>query len=277
MKKAVATSRINRKMPGTAKETKATGRKGGKTAGATSRTTSDKRAKSAGATTAGSARSLSIKRAGKSARYLSQLKSFYRKNKRMPSYGEIAELLKFKSKFAALYQVNKWIEAGIISRDKAGKLLPGKQFQPLKVLGMIKAGWPSPAEEENADTISLDDWLIPNKEGSFMLKVTGDSMVDAGIMPGDMVIINRGRQAKSGDIVVAEVDRAWTVKYFIREGGTGGRSDDGKSGAGKDGRAGSVTAGGRVVLKAANKKYPPIVPREELRVAGVVTAVVRKY
>jgi len=194
------------------------------------------------------------KQAGKAAGYLARLKSFYRRNKRMPSYGEIAEMLKFKSKFAALYQVNKWIAAGIISRDKAGKLLPGKQFQPLKVLGSIKAGWPSPAEEENADTISLDDWLIPNKEGSFMLKVTGDSMVDAGIMPGDMVIINRGRQARSGDIVVAEVDRAWTVKYFVREG-----------------------KGGRIVLKAANKKYGTIIPKEELKVAGVVTAVIRKY
>jgi len=112
-------------------------------------------------------------------------------------------------------------------------------------------------EEENADTISLDDWLIPNKEGSYMLKVTGDSMVDAGIMPGDMVIINRGRQAKSGDIVVAEVDRAWTVKYFIREGGVG--------------------RGGRVTLKAANKNYRPITAKEELKIAGVVTAVVRKY
>ena len=193
------------------------------------------------------------KRLAKSAGYLARLKSFYFRNKRMPSYGEIAEMLKFKSKFAALYQANKWVEAGIISRDRAGKLLPGKQFQPLKILGSIKAGWPSPAEEENADTISLDDWLIPNKEGSYMLKVTGDSMVEAGIMPGDMVIINRGRQAKSGDIVVAEVDCAWTVKRLYKQ------------------------AGGRVVLRAANKKYPPIVPREELKVAGVVTAVVRKY
>lgn len=193
------------------------------------------------------------KRAKKAASYLAQLKSFYRRCRRMPSYGEIATMFKYKSKYAALYQANKWIKAGIISRDKAGKLLPGRQFQPLKVLGSIKAGWPSPAEEENADTISLDDWLIPNKEGSFMLKVTGDSMIDAGIMPGDMVIINRGRQPKNGDIVVAEVDRAWTVKRLFKQ------------------------AGGRVVLKAANKNYKTITPKEELKVAGVVTAVIRKY
>lgn len=204
------------------------------------------------------------RRAGKSKSYLTKLKSFYRKNKRMPSYGEIATMLNFKSKFAALYQANKWIKAGIIQRDKAGKLIPGKQFQLLKVLGTIKAGWPSPAEEENADTISLDDWLIENKEGSYMLKVSGDSMIDAGIMPGDMVIIDRGRQAKNGDIVVAEVDGEWTVKYFVREGGAGGR-------------AGVPGKGAKVSLRAANRNYGPIVAREELKVAGVVRAVVRKY
>jgi SOS regulatory protein LexA len=189
----------------------------------------------------------------KRADYLAKLKSFYFRNKRMPSYGEIAVMCNFKSKYAALYRANKWIEAGIISRDSAGKLLPGKLFYPLKVLGSIRAGWPSPAEEENADTISLDDWLIENREGSYMLKVTGDSMTDAGIMPGDMVIIDRGRQAKNGDIVVAEVDGAWTVKRLQKK------------------------SGGRVVLIAANRKYGPIVPREELKVAGVVRAVVRKY
>jgi len=193
------------------------------------------------------------KRAVTAAKYLAKLKSFYFKNKRMPSYSEITKMLNFRSKFAALYRADKWVEAGLIKRDSTGKLLPGRAFNPLKVLGSIKAGWPSPAEEENADTISLDDWLIENREGSYMLKVKGDSMVDAGILPGDMVIINRGRQPKNGDIVVAEVDREWTVKYFYR------------------------AAGGRVVLKAANKNYKPIIPKEELKVAGVVTAVVRKY
>ena len=180
----------------------------------------------------------------------------------MPSYGELAALLKFKSKFAAQYVVKKWLEAGLVTKDATGKLLPGKVFHPVKVLGTIQAGWPSPAEEEMIDTISLDDWLISNKEASFMLKVTGDSMIDAGIRPGDLVIVERGKQVKSGDIVVAEVDNAWTLKYFIRE-----RVKPGVS----------WETGTRVILKAANKKYQPIVPREELKIGGVVTAVIRKY
>ncbi|MFC1749786.1 transcriptional repressor LexA [Pseudomonadota bacterium] len=181
-----------------------------------------------------------------------KLKDFYFKNKRMPSYSELAALLNFKSKFAAQYHTKKWLKEGVILKDKAGKLLPGKVFYPVKVLGTVQAGWPSPAEEENIDTISLDDWLIQNKEATFMLKVSGDSMIDAGIHPGDMVIVYRGKQPRNGDIVVAEVDREWTLKYFERK-------------------------GKNVVLKAANKAYAPISPKEELRVAGVVTSVIRKY
>ncbi len=170
----------------------------------------------------------------------------------MPSYAELAGLFGFASKNAAKYRVDKWIEAGVLTKDDAGKILPGKSFWPMHVLGTVEAGFPSPAEEENVDTMSLDEWLIGNKEASFMLRVSGDSMVDAGIRPGDMVIIERGKTPKTGDIVVAEVDHEWTIKYYAKQ-------------------------GSRVTLKPANKKYRPIIPQEELRVAGVVTAVIRKY
>ncbi len=183
---------------------------------------------------------------------LPKLKKFYAEHKRMPSYGELAALLRFKSKNAAQYLVRKWVEAGVVGKDVAGKLVPGRAFRPVRILGTVAAGWPSPAEEENVDTISLDEWLITNREASFMLTVSGDSMIDAGIRPGDMVILERGRDPKSGDIVVAEVDREWTIKYFEKR-------------------------GGKVSLRPANAKYKVITPEEELRVAGVVTAVIRKY
>ncbi len=183
---------------------------------------------------------------------IGKLKSFYRRRRRMPSLGELAAELGFRSRNAAKYLVDRWVADGVISRDSVGRLAPGRAFLPLKVLGTVEAGWPSPAEEEAADTLSLDDWLIENKEASFLLRVSGDSMIEAGIMPGDTVILTRGRQARSGDIVVAEVDKEWTIKYFEKHGAA-------------------------VTLRPANKKYQPIVPRDELRIAGVVTAVVRKY
>lgn len=186
--------------------------------------------------------------------HLAKLKKFYADQRRMPSYGELATLLKFKSKNAAQYLVGKWVAAGIIGKDDAGKLVPGRLFRPLKMLGTVAAGWPSPAEEENVDTISLDDWLIGNREASFMLTVSGDSMIDAGIRPGDMVILERGKTPKPGDVVVAEVDREWTIKYFEKHNGV-------------------------VTLMPANAagNYRPITAQEEMRIAGVVTAVVRKY
>ncbi|MFH1867162.1 MAG: transcriptional repressor LexA [Patescibacteria group bacterium] len=184
--------------------------------------------------------------------YLEKLQKFYGQNQRMPSYTEIANFCKFKSKFAAQRLAQKWFSFGWAKKDYLGKLLPGKRLLPLKLLGTIQAGFPSPAEEEMVDTLSLDDWLIRNKEASFMLKVTGDSMIDAGIQPGDMVILERGREPRHGDIVVAEVDREWTIKYFEKR-------------------------GGQVVLVPANKRFHIVTAKEELKIAGVVTAVIRKY
>ena len=120
------------------------------------------------------------------------------------------------------------------------------------VLGSVEAGFPSPAEEELVDTLSLDDLLIQNREATFLLKVSGDSMTGAGILPGDMVIVDKSQSAKSGDIVIAQIDGEWTMKYLRKRGDS-------------------------VLLAPANPKYQPIRPKTELKIAGVVTAVVRRY
>lgn len=177
---------------------------------------------------------------------------FYQRHKRLPSYREILKLTGFKSTNAVYRLVTKLVAARLLSKDSAGKLIPGRRFRELPLLGTVEAGWPSPAEEELVDTLSLEEWLIHNREATFMLKVSGDSMIDAGIRPGDMLLVERGRTPKSGDIVVAEVDKQWTLKYFEKH-------------------------GTRIVLMPANKKYQPITPKEELNIAAVVTAVIRKY
>jgi len=182
---------------------------------------------------------------------LNKIRRFFREQRRMPSLAEVAELCGFKSKNAAKYLVGKLVAVGAVSQDGQGRLLPGRAFRPLKRLGTVEAGFPSPAEEEMTDTVSLDDWLLADAEASYMLRVSGSSMIEAGIMPGDMVILNRAKQAKNGDIVVAEVDKQWTIKYFERR-------------------------GGKIVLNPANRAFKPIEAREEIRIAGVVTAVIRK-
>jgi|SRR5208337_620011 len=124
--------------------------------------------------------------------------------------------------------------------------------QSYRVLGLVEAGFPSPAEEELRDTLSLDEFLIQNPDACFLLKVSGDSMTGAGILPGDLVIVDRGQTGKSGDIVIAEVDGEWTMKYLKKSGDS-------------------------VYLVPANPSYKPVKPKHELKIAGVVTAVVRKY
>jgi SOS regulatory protein LexA len=181
-----------------------------------------------------------------------EIARFYREKGRMPSFSEIGELVELRSKNAVSKLVGKLEKLKIIGRDEKGKLIPGSIALPVKILGTVEAGFPSPAEEELVDTLSLNELLIQNPEATFLLKVSGDSMSGAGILPGDMVIVDKGQNPKSGDIVIAEVDGAWTMKYLRKR-------------------------GENVTLMPANPNYKPIRPKSELRIAGVVTAVVRKY
>ena len=136
----------------------------------------------------------------------------------MPNYAEIMEITRLKSKNSVFKLLKKLEEQGIIEKDEKGFIIPRNLFGAIKVLGTVEAGFPSPAEEELIDTMTLDEWLIKNKEATYMLKVKGDSMIDAGIMEGDMVLLDRSKEAKNGDIVVAEVDGAWTMKYLKKSG-----------------------------------------------------------
>jgi SOS regulatory protein LexA len=181
-----------------------------------------------------------------------EIARFYRERGRMPSFSEIGETVGLRSKNAVSKLVDKLEKLKIIGRDEKGRLIPGSIALPVKILGTVEAGFPSPAEEELVDTLSLNELLIQNPEATFLLKVSGDSMSGAGILPGDMVIVDKGQNPKSGDIVIAEVDGQWTMKYLRKRGES-------------------------VTLIPANPNYESIRPKSELRIAGVVTAVVRKY
>lgn len=185
--------------------------------------------------------------------YFSKITDFYHKHKRMPSFREVADICGFKSKYAAVRLVNKLVAQGLLSKDRSGKLLPTPSFTEVRMLGYVEAGFPSPAEEELMDTISLDEYLIHNKEATYVLTVKGDSMMDAGIIEGDMVLVERGLIPKDGDIVIADIDGDWTMKYLRK---------------GKNGKS---------YLEPANKKYRPLYPTQSLKIGAVVKAVIRKY
>ncbi|HUO55934.1 MAG TPA: transcriptional repressor LexA [Candidatus Paceibacterota bacterium] len=185
-----------------------------------------------------------------------KIAAFYKKRRRMPTIRELMALMGYQSTGATAYYAEKLIEAGYLAKDKAtGTLVPGHNFgeeNKVKILGLVEAGFPSVAEEELLDVMDFDEYLVPNKEASYILKVKGDSMIEAGIQPGDMVVVERRASYKPGQIVIAMIDGEYTMKYLRK------KSND-------------------YFLEPGNAKYKPIYPRESFRVEAVVTAVVRKY
>ncbi len=87
----------------------------------------------------------------------------------------------------------------------------------------VKAGFPSPAQDYMEGEIDLNDVLIRHKEATFYVRISGDSMMDAGIQDGDLAVVDRQLEASDGNFVIAFVDGEFTIKQFkIDESGTFG-------------------------------------------------------
>ncbi len=177
---------------------------------------------------------------------------FWQRKKRMPGYKEIMQATGLASKNSVYKLINRLVEEGVLKKDKEGRLSPGRALVGVPLLGLVEAGFPSPAEEELLDVMDFDEYLTPNKESSYILKVKGESMIDAGIYPGDLVIVERRTAYKPGQIVIASVDGEYTMKYLRKN-------------------------GDQYYLDPANAAYKPIYPKGALNIEAVVTGVVRKY
>jgi DNA polymerase V len=117
----------------------------------------------------------------------------------------------------------------------------------------ISAGFPSPAEDFLEFSLDLNEYLIQHPAATFIVKVEGDSMKEAGIQPGDYLIIDRSIQPTHNKIVIAALDGQLTVKRFSK-------------------------INNKVYLVAANEKYAPILIQEEqdLIIWGVVTFIIHQ-
>ena len=118
----------------------------------------------------------------------------------------------------------------------------------------VRAGFPSPAEDADVKRQDLNELLITHPLATFFWRVRGTSMAQAGIGDGDILVVNRALEPKHGDIVVAEIDNDFTVKYLHRR-------------------------AGRVKLVAADPTFPDIVLREgqTLVICGVVTGSIKRF
>ncbi len=122
----------------------------------------------------------------------------------------------------------------------------------LPLLGMVPAGNPVFSEEYVENWITMSKDLVYKAKGSFLLRVKGDSMIDAGIYEDDIVIVCSELEPRPFDIVVALVDNQSTVKRYMKN-------------------------GDRVYLKPENQRYENIYPENELYIQGVVTGLFRFY
>jgi repressor LexA len=127
---------------------------------------------------------------------------------------------------------------------------PGPQARTIAVIGEIAAGGPIEAYQNATETVAVPD-VINTTAGTYVLRVRGDSMVDAHIMDGDLVVIREQQTAHDGDIVVAQVEEnAVTLKRFFKE-------------------------RGRVRLQPANQEYEPQF-YEDVRIQGKLIGVIRR-
>jgi repressor LexA len=143
----------------------------------------------------------------------------------------------------------------VLSKDASGRITFAKMPDEIPILGLVEAGIPGVAEESILDTLNINTYLVEDRQSSYLLEVKGDSMIDAGIHAGDLVVAEKTGtrlEAKLGDIVIAEVDGGWTMKYYKKK-------------------------GNQVYLEPANKKYKPIYPEFDLKIAAIVKGVIRKY
>lgn len=185
--------------------------------------------------------------------HLDRLRDYYADNRRIPSFQRIAGLLGFASKAASGKLLERLEAAGYVTRTPDDDAwMPTARFFELPLAeAAVRAGAPDMIESAECEPFVVDHFLVRQPSRTVMVPVKGDSMLEAGIHDGDIVVVERERAAQAGDFVIAIVDDEFTLKEL--------RSERGK-----------------FVLQPHNKAYPVIRPRGMLEIYGVVTGLVRR-
>ena len=185
--------------------------------------------------------------------YLGRLQDYYADNRCLPSYARLMTLLGFASKSAVSKLLTRLQLQGLLTRTRDGDWAPTDRFFERSLSSQpVPAGMPVAARDVGSDSFAIDHYLIDNPSQTILVPVKGDSMIDAGIQPGDIAIVEKRPSANTGDIVVAIVDSEFTLKTLGKE-------------------------AGKYVLKPANPAYPIIRPQGQLEIFGVLVGLVRKY
>ena len=184
--------------------------------------------------------------------YVAALQDYYARHRALPSYASIGSLLGLRSKSSVAALVARLKLAGILESTPDRRLAPTRRFFQRQLAdASVPAGLPSAIEDAAGDALTIDDYLIERPSQTVLVRVKGDSMVDAGIFEGDLAVVEKRSSARRGDIVVAIVDNQFTLKRLDLE-------------------------RGRFVLRPENKAYPVIRPEGALEIFGVMVGLVRK-
>ena len=184
--------------------------------------------------------------------YLAKLQEYYAKHRVLPSYASIGELVGLRSKASVAEMLIRLKAERFVQSTPDRRLKPGRRFFERPLAESVRAGPPSPAADAPSDALAIDEYLVPNPSRTIVIRVKGDSMIDAGIHAGDLIVVEKRSSANIGDIVVAILENEFTVKRLARE----------KS---------------RIVLRPENKAYPVIRPKGDLEIFGVVVGQFRRY
>ena len=186
--------------------------------------------------------------------YLDLLRDYYVEARRIPTQQRICELIGFASKTAAKKLLQRLEAAGFVERTPDDDAwMPTERFFERQLADVaVRAGGPDMIEQTQGEMFLIDQYLVRQPSRTVMVPVKGDSMIDAGIQSGDLVVVERAKAAKAGDFVIAIVDNEFTLKELALE-------------------------KGKFILKPHNPAYPIIRPQGQLEVFGVVTGLVRRY
>jgi repressor LexA len=176
-----------------------------------------------------------------------------------PSTREIQSHFRFASQTSVMQYIAALERKGFLRRHagKARALVTPIQkvrIHDVPIYGQIPAGMSSSTEHDIEGHVCLDTRSanVSKTHGAFALRVRGDSMIDAHILDGDLVILEQSKEVHHGDIVAALIDGETTLKRYIVE-------------------------HGRPYLKAENPRYPNLIPARELKIQGVMVSLVRKH
>jgi len=191
-------------------------------------------------------------RINRDAEHLDKLKDYYACHKVLPSYAGIAEFLGMSSRASVQQLITRLKENRFLDASIPRRLVPTSKFLERSLVGSAPAGFPSPADEALGDAISIDNYLVEHPSSTVLVEVKGDSMKDAAINTGDILIVKRESRPRVDRIIVAIVDGDFTIKYLRKD------------------------AEG-YFLEPANSAYPIIRPTTDLNMFGVVVGQFRKY